>query len=48
MSLDDGICPQCGSLLVYPRTEDVYCEDCGWPDEDLGQDGELVPMGEEP
>lgn len=37
MSIEDGICPQCGELLVYPRGEDPYCEDCGWPDEDFNE-----------
>jgi uncharacterized OB-fold protein len=27
-------CPQCGELLVFPKGEEPYCEDCGWPDED--------------
>ena len=35
MSEEDGICPQCGELLVYPRGDTPYCEDCGWPDEDF-------------
>ena len=26
-------CPECGAILVQPRTLDDYCEDCGWPDE---------------
>jgi hypothetical protein len=30
-------CPQCGELLVHPRGDTAYCEDCGWPDEDFGQ-----------
>ncbi|MFA5027559.1 MAG: hypothetical protein WC713_06745 [Candidatus Methylomirabilota bacterium] len=29
-------CPQCGELLVFPRNDTPYCEDCGWPDEDYG------------
>lgn len=36
MSIEDGKCPQCGELLVYPRNDIPYCEDCGWPDEDFG------------
>jgi len=35
-------CPQCGELLVFPREEAPYCEDCGWPDEDFGE--EATPM----
>ena len=35
--VDDGICPQCGELLVYPRGGKPYCEDCGWPDEDFDE-----------
>jgi hypothetical protein len=23
-------CPICGELLVFPRGESEYCEDCGW------------------
>jgi len=34
-------CPQCGELLVFPRGDDAYCEDCGWPDEDF-DDVEVV------
>lgn len=26
-------CPQCGELLVFPRGDDPYCEDCGYPDD---------------
>jgi len=28
-------CPQCESEtgLKQPRNDDLYCEDCGWPDE---------------
>lgn len=31
---DNGACPQCGEMLVFPRGGIAYCEDCGWPDED--------------
>jgi len=35
----DGVddCPQCGDWvgLKYPRRQDPYCEECGWPDEDF-------------
>lgn len=27
-------CENCGDLLVHPRGDTPYCEDCGWPDED--------------
>jgi uncharacterized OB-fold protein len=33
--ISDGRCPECGELLVYPRGDDPYCEECGWPDEDF-------------
>lgn len=26
-------CPECGAIVVQPRTLDGYCEECGWPDE---------------
>jgi len=31
-------CPECGSRLVFARMMDgmdIYCEDCGWPEECL-------------
>lgn len=33
----NGKCPQCGSEtgVKIPREGGVYCEDCGWPDEDF-------------
>jgi len=33
----NGKCPQCGSGtgVKIPREGGVYCEDCGWPDEDF-------------
>ncbi len=35
----DPVCPQCGQHgLVWPRTERMFCEDCGWPDEDFRQE----------
>ena len=36
----DGDCPQCGSDtgVKYPRVGSPYCEDCGWPDDDFGQE----------
>ena len=27
-------CPQCGAAKIYPRGNEPYCEECGWPDED--------------
>lgn len=30
MSEEEGKCPNCGELLVYPRGDDSYCEECGW------------------
>lgn len=32
-----GTCPQCDSDtgVKIPREGTVYCEDCGWPDEDF-------------
>lgn len=35
-------CPQCGEILVYANTDntekgvDIYCEECGYPDEYRG------------
>lgn len=37
----DGKCPQCGSDLVYPRGHECYCEECGWPDEDYADSGDV-------
>lgn len=31
-------CPACKELLVFPRESYAYCEDCGWPDEDFGEE----------
>lgn len=33
-------CPQCNSWegLKFPRGLEAYCEDCGWPNEDFGED----------
>lgn len=31
----DAKCPACGELLVYPRGDSPYCEECLWPDEVL-------------
>ena len=28
-------CPHCKELLVLPRDQTSYCEDCGWGDEKL-------------
>lgn len=32
-----GCCPQCKSKtgVKIIRNGDIYCEDCGWPDEDF-------------
>lgn len=30
-------CPQCNATLVEPRDSEVYCEDCGYPDENTAQ-----------
>lgn len=32
-------CPQCKSEegVKIPNGLPIYCEDCGWPDEDLGE-----------
>lgn len=37
---DDGACTQCGSItgLKFPRGLPAYCEDCGWPDDNFGED----------
>lgn len=33
------VCPQCKSItgIKVPRNDSVYCEDCGWPDDDFGK-----------
>lgn len=33
----EGSCPRCKSAtgLKVPRELGIYCEDCGWPDEDF-------------
>ena len=31
-------CPACKELLVFPREGYAYCEDCGWPDSDFGEE----------
>lgn len=31
-------CPTCSHLLVFPRGDSQYCEDCGWPNEDFGEE----------
>ena len=41
----NGRCPQCDSDtgVKIPREGGIYCEDCGWPDEDfkdVGDDAE--------
>ncbi len=37
-----GICPQCKSDtgVKMPRNDSIYCEDCGWPDDDFGKEDE--------
>lgn len=44
-------CPCCGELLVYANlgdgAVDVYCEDCGWPDEDRESEEECAMAEEE-
>lgn len=34
-----AVCPQCKSVtgLKFPRNDNFYCEDCGWPDEDFNK-----------
>ena len=34
----DESCPICKELLVFPRDSYAYCEDCGYPDEDLANE----------
>ncbi len=38
--LRTGYCPQCESPtgIKIPRTLNAYCEDCGWPDTDFGEE----------
>ena len=37
-----SVCPQCGDSLYEANIgngkTDVYCEECGWPDEDFGRE----------
>jgi hypothetical protein len=35
----DGCCPQCKSKtgVKIIRNGDIYCEDCGWPDENFDE-----------
>jgi hypothetical protein len=37
-AINTGICPQCESSIIYPRGDTPYCEDCGWPDDDFGEE----------
>lgn len=30
-------CPSCRDLLIHPRGDTVYCEECGWPNEDFNE-----------
>lgn len=39
-------CPTCKELLVFPRGDSAYCEDCGWPDEDFGEEWAYPKLGE--
>lgn len=40
-------CPSCKSLLVFPRDNQSYCEDCGWPEEDFNEVYEYPKDGEQ-
>ena len=40
------LCPICNELLVFPRGEYQYCEECGWPDEDFSDEYALPQPGE--
>ena len=31
-------CPRCKELLVFPRGDTPYCEECGYPEEDYGKE----------
>ena len=33
--LKSEVCPRCKSLLVFPRGDTSYCEECGYPDKDF-------------
>ncbi len=39
-------CPTCKSTLVFPRDLTAYCEDCGWPDEDFGEEWNYPAIGD--
>ena len=40
------ICPQCGEPLIFTNlgngTIDVFCEECGWPDDNLPPNPQCV------
>lgn len=40
-------CPSCKEALIFPRGGSPYCEECGWPDEDLGGEYKYPKIGEE-
>jgi len=40
-------CPTCKALLVFPRNDSQYCEDCGWPDGDFDGVYEYPLIGEQ-
>jgi hypothetical protein len=37
---ETGKCPQCGDGAVFPRGLEPYCEECGWPEENLPENSE--------
>jgi hypothetical protein len=38
MVAEGGTCPQCGEPIIQPRDSEMYCENCGWPDENREDD----------
>lgn len=43
-----GCCPQCKSKtgIKIPNGDPVYCEDCGWPEDNRGNSQGVVEGGE--
>jgi len=46
IAVENGICPQCGDLLIYPRGDTPYCEECGYPDENFNDTEAACKKGE--
>jgi hypothetical protein len=50
MLISSQYCPCCGEILVHANigdgTVDIYCEECGWPDECLDPNPACVICGQ--